>query len=203
MSKNIFKVIRDQLAFNNARKTEQKLKLMGDYGYPARVLNWLFRQGVLKIDGKNVTKSVEVTNGKRHTYYVIPYYDFDQSNSFCDIACDIAENDLIKKDKAGYFTDGPVTTKMGQLNDKYRYELECPNGCEDYEYESGTVFYPEDNAFADWVVKDRGWKDMQEFIDTFQDNDKDELAKYLREFYQEQIAPDYATGEEEEELEGV
>ena len=61
---------------------------------------------------------------------------------------------------------------------------------------------PEDYAFANYVVQERGWKDLPEFMNVLGTYWREELDKYNKEFMLYQIAPEWSYGEDLEE-EGV
>jgi len=171
---NLFKSITAQIGKNVQNQTrEEVIVSLVNKNEAIVILNNLVKNGCLKIASiKNKGSEFIVTYKDLNldTPQLRGLLKYDQSLTQLEY-----NNKVRFEEQQNYST--PFLTEMdgAYLGDGSKYEH----------------LLPEDSAFSEWVVQDRGWSSMNEFMNALGLYWREELDKYLKDFYAEQIAPEY------------
>lgn len=193
MKQTIFTKIQQQLVNNELYDNDRVLTFRGEY--PQQAIVWLVKNKVMKCISLNLIKD---------TYY-LKYKDVDTSNDFLQVAYDIAYNKREKKLRKGLLSNEPVSTKFLNINDQFRYELECPNWSNEID-ETGYAPCPnnnkeyerisrEDSQTFEHFVQSLGYDNYQDFIkyNEFGINEtQDEIDRLYQQFLEGYNTPEYA-----------
>lgn len=159
MNNKVFSIIRNQIVFNETQKlrgNETKNEFTVKYFYPEKVILWMTKKA-------KAFKVAKVTHGYDENgirTYTIEYKDVNTYSPFLEQRYSIEENKIIEYMKKHEFDYLPVVEKSLAYNDKYRYELECPN----YEYANKERIDKADSCTFELNIQQMGYESYKDFI---------------------------------------
>lgn len=155
----VFSIIRNQIVFNETQKlrgNETKNEFTVKYRYPEKAIIWMTQ----KAKAFKVAKVTEGYDDNGTRTYTIEYKDINTYSPFLEQRYSIEADKIEEYMRNHEFDHLPVVEKALAYNDKYRYELECPN----YEHANKERIDKADCCSFELNLQQMGYESYKDFV---------------------------------------